>query len=250
MPRATSSDARRRSGRREAVPAYRRIRGDIRARIGSGALAPGDRLESERQLASRYGVSLMTARHAMNGLEQDGLVERRPGSGTFVAPPRIHFNRLQSFSEQMAARGERARSRIVGIQVLSDEIEAAARLGVPPGTRLVRLERVRLGGSEPFAFETTFLSERGFPGVARRVRASGSLFETLQRDYGLEPEYAEEEVDALSADARLAHLLDIPRGSPLLRIRQVLFAAGGRRLLYDVGIYRSERHSLMIRRTR
>ena len=82
------------------------------------------------------------------------------------------------------------------------------------------------------------------------MRASGSLFETLQRDYGLEPEYAEEEVDALSADARLAHLLDIPRGSPLLRIRQVLFAAGGRRLLYDVGIYRSERHSLMIRRTR
>lgn len=250
MARSTSEGTTRRAAGREALPAYRRIHGDIRARIESGALAPGDRIESERQLAGRYGVSLMTARHAMNVLEGDGLVERRLGSGTFVAPPRIHFNRLQSFSEQMTARGERARSRIVGIQVLADEIEAAARLGLPAGTRLMRLERVRLGGSEPFAFETTFLSEREFPGLARSVRASGSLFETLRLDYGLEPEYAEEEVDALSADARLAHLLDIPRGSPLLRIRQVLFAAGGRRLLYDVGIYRSERHSLLIRRSR
>ena len=250
MAHATSEAPRRRAGGRAAVPAYRRIHGDIRARIQSGELAPGDRVASERQLADRYGVSLMTARHAMNVLEGDGLVERRLGSGTFVAPPRIHFNRLQGFTEQMAARGERARSRIVSIQVLDDEIEAAARLGLAPGSRLVRLERVRLGGSEPFAFETTYLPEREFPGLARSVRAAGSLFETLRRDHGVEPEYAEEEVDALSADARLAHLLDIPRGSPLLRIRQVLYAAGGRRLLYDVGIYRSERHSLLIRRFR
>ena len=250
MARATSAGTRRRARRKDAVPAYRRIHGDIRARIEAGALAPGDRVESERQLAGRYGVSLMTARHAMNVLEGDGLVERRLGSGTFVSPPRIHFNRLQSFSEQMTARGERARSRIVGAQILDDDLEAAARLGLPAGSRLVRLERVRLGGSEPFAFETTYLPEREFPDAARRVRASGSLFETLRRDYHVEPAYAEEEVDALSADARLAHLLDIPRGSPLLRIRQVLFGAGGRRVLYDVGIYRSERHALLIRRSR
>jgi GntR family transcriptional regulator len=249
MTRATS-EVKRRGPARPALPAYRRIQDEIRARIDGGALAPGDRIESERQLAERHGVSLMTARHAVSELEDEGLVERRLGSGTYVAPPRIHFNRLQSFSEQMAARGERARSRIVGVQVLDDQIEAASRLGLPPGSRLVRLERVRLGGSEPFAFETTYLAERAFPGLARAVRAGGSLFEVLRRDHGVEPEYAEEEVDALSADARLAHLLEIPRGSPLLRIRQVLFAAGGRRLLYDVGIYRSERHSLLIRRFR
>lgn len=223
---------------------------DIRSRIDGGMLRPGDRIESERQLASRYSVSLMTARHALKELEADGLAERRLGSGTFVARPRIHFNRLQSFSEQMTACGSRARSRIVGVRVLDDEPEVAARLGLPPGSRVIRLERVRCGESEPFAFETTYLSHRDFPRLAQSLRPGDSLFEALRRDHGIEPAFAEEEVDALSADAHIAQLLDIPRGSPLLRIRQVVFASGGRRLLYDVGIYRSDRHSLLIRRFR
>ncbi|HSK09169.1 MAG TPA: GntR family transcriptional regulator [Vicinamibacterales bacterium] len=250
MAQATSDAPRRPVRGRTSLPAYRRICADIRSRIEGGDLSPGDRVESERQLARRFEVSLMTARAALKELEAEGLVERRLGSGTYVAPPRIHFNRLQSFSEQMAVRGERARSRILSVQVVADEIEVAVRLGLPPGSRLVRLERVRFGGAEPFAFETTYLSERDFPGLSRSLRANDSLFEVLRRDHGVEPSYAEEEVDALSADARIAHLMSIPRGSALLRIRQVLFDAGGRRLLYDVGIYRSERHSLLIRRFR
>lgn len=244
-------DSRRRPARaRTTAPAYRRIHGDIRSRIEGGDLAPGDRIESERQLATRYHVSLMTARHAVKELEADGLVERRLGSGTYVAPPRIHFNKLQSFSEQMAARGERARSRVVSVQTVADDIEVAARLGLAPGSRLLRLERVRLGGTEPFAFETTYLAERDYPGLARSFRPNDSLFDVLRRDYRVDPAYAEEEIDALAADARVAHLMEIPRGSALLRIRQVLFDVAGRRLLYDVGIYRSERHSLLIRRDR
>ncbi len=250
MAETTTGTSRRRTSSRAGLPAYRRIDGDIRSRIEGGALAPGDRIESERQLAGRYGVSLMTARHALKELEADGLVERRIGAGTFVAPPRIHFNKLQSFTEQMAARGERALSRIVSIQVLDDAIEAAARLELAPGSRVVQLERVRFGGTEPFAFETTYIPHRDFPTLAQSLRGTDSLFETLLREYHIEPAYTEDEVDAISADARMAHLLDIPRGSPLLRIRQVLFSTSGRRLFYGVNVYRSERHSLLIRRSR
>src|ERR1019366_4814024 len=69
-----------------AGPAYRRILDEIGLRIESGALPPGTRLESERELAARCGVSLMTARHAMKELENKGLVTRRVGSGTYVSP--------------------------------------------------------------------------------------------------------------------------------------------------------------------
>jgi GntR family transcriptional regulator len=232
-----------------AGPAYRRILEEIRSRIEEGKLKPGTRLESERELAGRCGVSLMTARHAMKELENEGLVVRRIGAGTYVAPPKIHFNKLLSFSEQMAARGVAASSNIISVRV-TEEPEPAARLGIPPGGRLVKLERVRYGGDEPFAFETTYLSDDEFPLIARNARTHDSLFETLQCEYQLVLAYADEEVDATAADGRIAEYLKVPRGSPVLRIRQVLFSTNGRRLLYDVGIYRSDRHSLLIRRFR
>src|SRR5712691_3724616 len=93
-----------RQSRRNGLPAYKRIQGTILKRVESGQLKPGDAVNSERELAKIHRVSLMTARHALAGLEREGLVQRRRGAGTFVAPPKIHFNRLTSFTEQMSGR--------------------------------------------------------------------------------------------------------------------------------------------------
>ena len=90
--------------RQNGMPAYRRIQGAILKRIEGGHLKPGDAVSSERELAKIHSVSLMTARHALAGLEKEGVVERKRGSGTFVAPPKIHFNKLMSFSEQLSGR--------------------------------------------------------------------------------------------------------------------------------------------------
>lgn len=222
----------------------------IRTRIERGALKPGDRIESERELAVQCGVSLMTARHAIQRLEADGLVTRRVGAGTFVAPPKVLFNRLRSFSEQMAASGRVARSKVVGIHVTEGDADVAARLGLAPGSRLLRIERVRYGDADPFAFETTHLSHDAYPKVARALKGGGSLFDVLQREYGMELGWADEEIDATSVDGRIADVLEVPRNSPVLRIRQLVFATDGSRLTHDVGIYRSDRHTLMIRRFR
>ena len=89
---------------RNGTPAYQRIRSVIWKRIEAGQLKPGDVVDSERELAKIHRVSLMTARHALTSLEREGVVERRRGAGTFVAPPKIHFNTLMSYSKQMASR--------------------------------------------------------------------------------------------------------------------------------------------------
>src|SRR5579863_6447816 len=93
--------------------AYRRIQDAIRKRIESGKLRAGDMVQSERELARIHKVSLMTARHALADLAREGFVERKHGAGTFVAPPKIHFNKLMSYTEQMSSRGLSARSKIV-----------------------------------------------------------------------------------------------------------------------------------------
>src|SRR5207247_11443190 len=99
--------------RRNGTPAYQRSQDAILKRIESGQLRPGDAFDSERQLAKIHRVSLMTARHALAVLTRDVLVDRRPGAGTFVAAPKIHFNKLMSFSEQMASRSHPARSTVL-----------------------------------------------------------------------------------------------------------------------------------------
>jgi len=66
--------------RKNGTPAYRRIQSSIRKRIESRQLRPGDAVASERELAKLHKVSLMTARHALAGLEREGVVERRRGS--------------------------------------------------------------------------------------------------------------------------------------------------------------------------
>jgi GntR family transcriptional regulator len=232
------------------TPVYKRIQDSIRKRIEASELLPGDSVPSERELARVHKVSLMTARHALAGLEREGLVERRRGAGTFVAAPKIHFNKLMSYTEHMSARGLVPRSRVLVAKIVEHDAEVAARLALPAATHLVKIERLRETGEEPFALETCYLPAKEFANLAKAPLGRTSLFATLQQEYGVELAYADEEVDATTAEANVAELLQVPRGAAVLRIRQVIYSTNAKPTLYVVGFYRSERHTLFIRRFR
>ena len=236
--------------RKNGLPAYKQIQGTIVRLLESGQLKPGDIVDSERELAKIHGVSLMTARQALAGLEREGMVVRRRGAGTFVAPPKIHFNKLMSYTEQMSSRGLPVSSKLLSLGVIHTEQEVAARLGLPASSRLVKVERLRLGGDEPFAIETCYLSADEFAELTRARLDRVSLFSILEHDYGLRIAHADEEIDATAADPHSARLLDIPNGSAVLRIRQEIYSTKGKAALYVLGLYRSDRHTLFIRRFR
>jgi GntR family transcriptional regulator len=236
--------------RQKSIPAYQRIQQEILRQIESGNLKPGDAVSSERELARKHGVSLMTARHGLTALEREGVVVRRPGAGTFVQPPKIHFNKLASFTEEMAARGLSARSKVLSYAMTDNEQEAAARLALTSGQRLIKVERLRLGAGEPFALETCYLPADGFSGLSRDALERGSLFSILKYDHGLELSYSDEEIDSTMPDPQTARLLNLRKGAPLLRIRQVIYSTKGRPTVYVLGFYRSDRYRLMIRRYR
>ena len=232
------------------MPAYQKIQRAIRQRIESKQLKTGDAVSSERELARIHGVSLMTARHALAGLEREGIVERRPGSGTFVAPPRIHFNKLMSYTEQMASRGLPPSSKVIISKIVEGEPEIAARLGLAANSRMLKIERVRHTGDEPFALETCYLPADEFGSLVDAPLGRTSLFTTLEHDFDVQIAYADEEVDATVAEGRVAQLLGLRASAPLLRIRQVIYSSNTKPVIYVIGFYRSERHSLFIRRLR
>lgn len=235
---------------RNTTPVYKRIQNNIRNHIASANLKPGDPVASERELAKAYKVSLMTARHALADLEAEGIVERRRGVGTFVAVPKIQFNKLMSYTEQMMSRGLNLNTRVLATKVIEDEPEVAARLGLPAASRMLKIHRLRLAGKEPFALETCYLHASEFPGLEAAPLGRGSLFATIEQDYAMKLTYADEEVDATMADASIAKMLSLPPGAPVLRIRQTIYSAQGKAMIYALGFYRSERHTLFIRRFR
>ncbi len=232
------------------IPVYKKIQSSIRKKIQTLELRPGDPVASERELARTHNVSLMTARHALAGLEREGIVERRQGAGTFVAPPKIHFNKLTSYSEQMLSRGLPPRSRVLSAKIIEHETEIAARLRLPPHSNLVKIERVREANNEPMAFEICYLPASQFADLVRAPLGKNSLFAILNQRFGVELTYADEEVDATASEKKVAELLGISPGEPVLRIRQLIYSTQGKPVIYAQGLYRAECHTLFVRRFR
>src|ERR1700694_2089283 len=230
-PRAHSGE-RMPAKNRNGLPAYQRIQAAVRKRIDAGQLHPGDAVASERDLAKIHQVSLMTARHALAALGREGIVERRRGIGTFVAAPKIHFNKLMSYTEQMSSRSLTAASKVLFAKVLDNENEASARLSLPPTPSVIKIERLRHAAGEPFALETCYLSAAEFPGLLDAPIGRESLFGILERNYKIELGYADDEIDATAADPRISEILSIPRRDPLLRIRQVIYSTRAQAIMH------------------
>jgi len=235
---------------RNGVPAYQRILGSIRKKIQAGDLRPGDAVPSERELAKIHQVSLMTARHALATLEREDLVERRRGIGTFVTTPTIHFNRLMSFTEQMASRSLKPSSKILFAKIIHNEPDAAAQLSLRPSSKVIKLERLRYLSDEPIALETCYFDADQFGELMSAPLQRESLFAYLEKTFGVEIAYSDDEVDATLADSRTAKLLGVSKHEPVLRFRQVIRSTTGKVILYVRGMYRSDRHNLIVRRFR
>ncbi|MDO5093810.1 MAG: GntR family transcriptional regulator [Propionibacteriaceae bacterium] len=142
-------------------------------------LPPGTRLPSETQLAKQFEVSRMTARHALETLRNRGLIERRHGSGSFVALPALHRQEsvLRSFSEEIQRRGETPSSMILD-QSLGTAPNQALLMNLDPREPLVRIDRVRCSNGEPLAREVAYLPGR-FKEVLSIDLTSRSLHEAL-----------------------------------------------------------------------
>ena len=184
-------------------PAYRRIMESIRGRIRAGDLSPGARVDSERRLAVVHGVSLMTARHALAQLETEGVVVRRPGSGTFVAQPR-RIAIVTECADLLASRGEPAE-----IRVLTITEDAIGRTSI---------ERLVAGRDSLVAMET--ITVRAKLVAAEAAWTERSLATLLRRGFDLVAPWIEETIDAVAADGGVAARLGVSEGTPLVRIRQ------------------------------
>jgi GntR family transcriptional regulator len=233
----------------QEAPLYTKLRDLLADEMTSGQLTAGTRLLSERALSEHYGYSRLTVRRALADLEEVGLLVRRRGSGTFVADQLVQKNvrGLTSFSEDMRQRGLSPGSLVLRqeLQFLKDE--QARLLKVAPHEGGVLLQRLRLANTIPMALETAILPAALCPGLVNRTDLDRvSLYEVLEREYGLYADYAQEVVEAVNAGAEEAELLKVALGTALLRIRRLTTAKNSGPFEYVESLYCGNKYSLGI----
>lgn len=226
-----------------AVPHYRRIEQALRERIAS--LTPGDELPSDAELCTQFGVSRMTARHAMQVLAEEGLLVRRPGRGSFVAEPPAHrmANRLLTFSHEMRRRGRSPSSRLLARELRPATTTEAGDLGMAAGEQIVSLRRLRCADGQPMAIEAAVLDRRVAPVVMAADLARGSLHEALARG-GYVLRRGSATIRAEAATSEDARLLGIRKGDPLLVERRTILDGQGRRIEATESRYPGSRYAL------
>jgi GntR family transcriptional regulator len=205
------------------VARYYRLYELLFAALQDGTITPGSALPSEPELCARHGISRTTVRRALDRLEHEGRIVRRRGSGTYArtqrAVPRFCFElhalpqtlaSLQSRSTMTTLRFDPAPVPLV-LRALAAELGSTAYL-------FQRLRRIR---GEPLSLTTAYLPEPIGQRLRRSSRGAVSVMAMLRR-LGQPTTAVRYSVGAVSADADVARALDVPLGSPLLRVRSVL----------------------------
>jgi GntR family transcriptional regulator len=213
-----------------ANPIYQVIYDDLAVQIAEGALEPDARLPSESELADRYGVSRMTVRQALKQMENERLVIRRRGAGTFVAPVAEQFrtlNRLGPFEREIGLEGTRLRTQVLGRESLVPPDEVRERLGLKPRQAAILLSRLRIVDDRPAALQRSWIPYALAPGLVREELIDGSLYRTLLERHGVAVQWAEQEIRGVLADEELAVLLDVAIGSPLTANKRLTYAVSG-----------------------
>ena len=232
------------------VPLHHQVYLDLKAALDNGRYQPGDRLPPERELATRYGCSLITVRRALYELTREQRLERTPGRGTHVLRPRIDRDLADtnSFSEEMARLGLTAETRVVAARSERAGEAVSAALQLRLGAPTLYLERLRLATGEPLLLEIVHLPAERFPGLLASDLEHGSLYELLTTRYATPIAFVRETLEPVLLKSREARLLNQKARAPALLVEGIAFADAGVPVEFSRTFVRADRTRYFVER--
>lgn len=232
--------------RHAPTPLYLQLQARLRTLIRTGDLPGGVALPSERALGEWLDMSRMTVRRAVQALVEEGLLERRHGSGTYVRPERVRqaIDRVLGFADEMRLLGKESGSRLVAFSRIPAPLQVARALRIDESTEVSRVVRLREADGLPLALQTAFLPPRFEPFTLEQLLANGSLYTTFSTVYGVSPSSAHQTVTARLASEEEARLLKIDVRSPVLATERTTVDADDNVLEHVCSAYRGDAYQL------
>ncbi|MFB6454145.1 GntR family transcriptional regulator [Chitinophaga sp. Hz27] len=222
------------------IPLHQQAEDQLRRLIKENYFKEGDLFPKEMDLAKRWGISRNTLRMAIGSMVKDGLLERKKRSGTLVKKNKIKtdLSNWYSFTHEMEDKGIPFKTLQHEVGTVKASQEVARSLQITPGTTVVCLERIRSTGRKPMVcFESFFHPRIGLTG---KENYEQPLYELLDNEFNTVPVYSQEEIRAIAASEKIAGLLKIAKGTPVLERRRVVLDAGKKPIEFNICWYRSD----------
>ena len=229
---------------RGPVPLHHQIYLDLSSALAADEWKRGDRLPTERELAARYGCSLITVRRALDELAREGRHERTRGRGTFVTAPAIlrDISGHVGFADEMRSLGAQPYSVVVTARQEPASLATARALRMEPRAEILYLERVRGADGVPLLLEQVRLPASMFPGLlAHDFGRDESLWQVLRNDYGLPVLRWQEVLSATVPSAREATLLGLRTRRPSVQFEGVALTTNDRPIEHSRTVVSPER---------
>lgn len=228
--------------RNSPVPLYYQVAQVLERAIDAGDLLPGQRLDNEIALAGSLGLSRPTMRRAIQYLVERGLLVRKRGVGTQVVHRAVRRPiELTSLYDDLATEGRSPRTEVLLLEEIPASDAVAHVLGVPEGTPVLAVERIRYADDEPLALLRNYLPARLVTLTEDGLRDTGLY--RMMRAAGIRPHVASQAVGARAATTSEARLLAESRGAPLLTMRRTAYDETGVAVEYGDHVYRASLYS-------
>lgn len=228
------------------LPLHAQAERSLRELLAEPELTPGSLLPDEVSFAYAMGVSRNTLRAAIDRIVNEGRLERKAGVGTRVVVPKTHsgVGAWQSFTREMQAKGITVETFSTVIRVTAAPADIARRLHLDPATKIFCLDRVRGWAGQPVVHFRSYLHPR--LKLALDDDVSQPLYELVRNRCGIVADQSDERLSAMVADHRLARVLAVKRGAPLLRRERTVFDTRRQPMEYAVVHYRGDRFELSL----
>jgi len=237
----------------EPMPLYYRAELALRDAIASGLFKPGDRLPPEWDLANRYHMSRVTIRKALQRLEEDGLLLRARGRGTFVrrdvrTQPRVERNlsALLNFEEDILRTGLTPRVRMLEVEWAIPPERIRALLHLDATTDALHVRRLGEVDGEPLWFESRYFAPSIGVHLAHEDLSTASITHLIEQACQVRVVGTRFHIEAENASSHLAHLLNLKEGAPLLACEFAFFAARHVPLEAARAVFRADRYSFNV----
>jgi len=222
--------------------AYNRLADTLRHRILGGHWQAGQQLPTEQALCETFSASRITVRRALQILEEELLVRRRQGSGTFVSPTptrKIPILNTDYFGSIVRHAPDLQRRIQQSVWVQADD-NLAEQLDVLPGDKLLHTVRVDELRGDPVAGDELWLPERFASLVTEDHLAGLDFLDHWQAIENITLDYGTQTIEAARARAPWTGLLNVRSGEPLLRETNILYLTSGQRAAAIVSYYRHD----------